>query len=330
MRAAGLLIVIVLGVTPVAIGASASAQAPGPRYRLIVYTTVGAAGASPVGHAFVDLVNKQMNSHVIVGKYPSTSNYLSTPGSIMDDGAKVWSWRISFDLTTVPYRNVLAAIQNEKKHPSTYQLNSANCVQWVEQLVADAGRSLPPVKDWLGIPSPAVLRDALQKAGSGGTLNGGTVLQNTTGATASGAPDPISSPPCCDGPGMLQAAMTDPAGLAQNLDVQLNDRVLVPDHVNRDGSYRVEVTHTRSSQGIYGVVWGDGTSTYGHRPVTEGSTTVRFDHHYTAAPTQPVRVLVLENSELAEFDRILQPPDGTSGHKEVDAQPPPGPVQPYS
>jgi hypothetical protein len=75
-----------------------------------------------------------MNSHVIVGKYPSTSNYLSTPGSIMDDGAKVWSWRISFDLTTVPYRNVLAAIQNEKKHPSTYQLNSANCVQWVEQL----------------------------------------------------------------------------------------------------------------------------------------------------------------------------------------------------
>lgn len=305
-----------------------SSAAPGPpKYQLIAYTTIGASGASVVGHAFVDLKDLRTNTHLIFGKYPSTNNYFETPGLISDDGAKVWSWRISFDLTTKEFIDVGQFIKGERAVPSTYKLASSNCMAWVAEIAQIAGKTLPPLKDWAGIPSPAIFRDALQKAGNGATLNGGTVKQNTTGSTASGAPDPAGSPPCCDGPGILQAAMTDPTGLAQQLQLKLTDRVLAPDHVNADGSYVVEVTHTDPRMSLYGVAWGDGTTTFGHRPTSQGST-IRFTHRYQGPPPQPVRVFVLDNAQVTEFDRVLQAPDG-HGHKEVDLEPPAGPVHAY-
>src|ERR1700719_4024672 len=75
-RGVMLALVAVVGLLPVAPLAQPSSAAPGPpKYQLIVYTTIGAPGASIVGHAFVDLKDLRTNTHVIFGKYPSTNNY---------------------------------------------------------------------------------------------------------------------------------------------------------------------------------------------------------------------------------------------------------------
>jgi hypothetical protein len=190
-----------------------------------------------------------------------------------------------------------------------------------------AGRCHQP-RTCSGLRRPVLPRRPA-KAGSGSMLDGGRVLKNQTdGTTASRARDPEPSPPCCDAEGIMQAATSDPAGLARDRQLRFSDRDLAPTH-----AIAASPTPSRSSTPIctraYGIVWGDGSTTIEQRRNRRGHGNVEFDHTYPAAPDQPLRVSVLENARLSELDRNLESPSRSSGHKEVDGQPTPGPEHVY-
>jgi hypothetical protein len=325
---------------PVVAAASASpagAQSSGPSCQLILYTTVGAPGASVVGHAFVDLKETSANgsvTHNIWGKYPIDNWYNDTKGDIKSNADTVWSWRLSFNLNvhSSQCNSTLNFINGQRKNPTRYRLTSNNCMAWARGVATGAASiDLPEFKDWLGIPSPAVFRDALKAAGNGKQLYGGTVSENKNNSTASGAPDPPQpSPPCCDAAAMLQTAVTQPQALADELHDQLSVHQLGTDHLNSDGTYSVVVRNADSSENLYGVTWGDGSTSLGQPPVQVGKTEVMFTHTYTTPPADPVKVFIVENGRVSEFVSPIQGQNGGSGHEASVVDPPPGPRHVYS
>jgi hypothetical protein len=314
----------------------AGAQSTVPSCELILYTTVGAPGASAVGHAFVDLKERSSDgsvTHHIYGKYPIDAWYNDTKGDIKSNADTVWSWRISFPLTISNNQcsSTLNLINSQIKNPSRYRLTSNNCMAWARGMATGgASIQLPEFKDWLGIPSPAVFRDALKAAGNGNKLYGGTVSENSNNSTASGAPDPPSpNPPCCDAAGILQDAVTQPGALAAELHDQLSVHQLGTDHLNSDGSYRVVIRNTDSTENLYGVSWGDGATTLGERPVQVGKSEVMFSHTYTTPPGSPLELFIVENGRVSEFFGPIQGQNGGSGQEVSVTEPAPGPRYVY-
>ena len=343
VRGVGLRLVVctALSLLAVPIVAAASASPAGaytvPSCDLILYTTVGAPGASAVGHAFVDLKERSTDgtvTHNIYGKYPIDNWYNDTKGDIKSNADTVWSWRISFPLyaNSTQCNSALNFINGQRKNPTRYRLTSNNCMAWARGIATGAaGISLPEFKDWLGIPSPAVFRDALKAAGNGGKLYGGTVSENKNNSTASGAPDPPQpSPPCCDAGGILQNAVTQPRALADELHDQLSVHQLKADHLNSDGTFRVVIRNADSSENLYGVTWGDGSTSLGQRPAQAGKSEVVFTHTYTTAPGGPVKVFIVENGRVSEFVNPIQGQNGGSGNQASVVDPAPGPRHAYS
>lgn len=315
----------------------AVAQSATPSCDLILYTTVGAPGASAVGHAFVDLKERSTDgtvTHYIWGKYPIDNWYNDTKGDIKSNADTVWSWRISFPLyaNSTQCTSTLNFINGQRKNPTRYRLTSNNCMAWARGVATGAaGITLPEFKDWLGIPSPAVFRDALKAAGNGNKLYGGTVSENKNNSTASGAPDPPQpSPPCCDAAGMLQNAVTQPRALADELHDQLSVHQLKADHLNSDGTYRVVIRNADSNENLYGVTWGDGSTSLGQRPVQVGKSEFAFTHTYTTPPGSPVKVFIVEDGRVSEFVNPIQGPNGGSGNQASVVDPAPGPRHVYS
>ena len=336
-----LVVCTALSLLAVPIVAAASANPAGaqsvPSCDLILYTTVGAPGASAVGHAFVDLKERSADgtvTHNIYGKYPIDNWYNDTKGDIKSNADTVWSWRISFQLYahSTQCNSTLNFINGQRKNPSRYRLTSNNCMAWARGVAAGAaGITLPEFKDWLGIPSPAVFRDALKAAGNGNKLYGGTVSENKNNSTASGAPDPPQpSPPCCDAAGILQNAVTQPRALADELHDQLSVHQLKADHLNSDGTYRVVIRNADSSENLYGVTWGDGSTSLGQRPAQVGKSEVVFTHTYTTPPGGPVKLFIVENGRVSEFDNPIQGQNGGSGNQASVVDPAPGPRHAYS
>ena len=82
--------------------------------------------------------------------------------------------------------------------------------------------------------------------------------------------------------------MTDPQGLANELKLHFTKRQLAPDHLNDDGTYQVVIDKTDPKKNLYGVVWGDGATTEGERPMKVGKAAVVFSHTFQAPPANPV------------------------------------------
>lgn len=312
-----------------------AAAGTGPSCELLLYTSIGAPGATVVGHAFVDLRQRSSTgsvSHEIFGLYPKTNWYLDTAGDVKSDSDTKWSWRLGFTLTPTQCNSAGSLIDSQRQRPNRYRLNYYNCMSWARGiLTGGAGITLNEYKDWLGIPSPRVFRDALEKAGDGGTLEGGKVLKNPSPDTsASGAPDPPSSvPPCCDGAALLDEGITHPRALSSRLDEQFSRYRLPKDHLNQDGSYSVVIKDAALATSLYAVSWGDGSSTLGQRPITLNSSTVGFRHTYQAVPTDTVRVIVLENGRVSLFAGSLSGPESGTGHEARVLERPPGPQHSY-
>ena len=335
----GLAAVVASIAVPVAswswVASPAQAAATGTACDLLLYTSIGAPGATVVGHAFVDLRQRASDgsvTHQIYGLYPKTNWYLDTAGDVKSDADTKWSWRLGFALNPTQCNSAGSLIANQRQRPNRYRLNYYNCMSWARGiLTGGAAIPLKEYKDWLGIPSPRAFRDALEKAGNGGTLEGGTVLQNPSpDVSASGAPDPPSSvPPCCDGAALLGEAITQPRVLSSQLDEQFSGYRLPNSHLNRDGGYSVVIKNASPSTSLYAVAWGDGTSTLGHRPITVNSSTLEFTHTYGAAPSGTLRLVVLENGRIAVFTGTLVGPESGTGHGAIVVEPPLGPEHSY-
>ncbi|HXA33504.1 MAG TPA: hypothetical protein VNV87_14720 [Acidimicrobiales bacterium] len=335
-----LLVCTALSLLAVPVVAAVSANPAGaytvPSCDLILYTTVGAPGASAVGHAFVDLKERSTDgtvTHNIWGKYPIDNWYNDTKGDIKSNADTVWSWRISFPLyaNSTQCTSTLNFINGQRKNPTRYRLTSNNCMAWARGVATGAaGITLPEFKDWLGIPSPAVFRDALKAAGNGNKLYGGTVSENKNNSTASGAPDPPDpNPPCCDAAGILQDAVTQPRALADELHDRLSVHQLGTDHLNSDGTYSVMIRNADTTENLYAVSWGDGATTLGTTPAPVENSEATFSHTYTTPPSGPLELFIVENGRVSEFSGPIQGQNGGSGHEATVAEPAPGPRHAY-
>jgi hypothetical protein len=118
--------------------------------------------------------------------------------------------------------------------------------------------------------------------------------------------------------------------LADELHDQLSVHQLGTDHLNSDGTYRVVIRNADSTENLYGVTWGDGTTTLGQRPVQVGKSEVMFTHTYTTPPGGPFKLFIVENGRVSEFVGPNQGQNGGSGHEASAAEPAPGPRHVYS
>jgi len=306
--------------------------------QLIVYDSFGfeTGGSLVPGHVFVELKDvlhpncKPTPCRHIWGKAPAGNWFFDTGGKIRVDGPTKWTWRIVYNITEAQYNAGFAVLGAEIEHPSRYKLLSTNCVDFAARIASAAGQSLPDYKDGVGVPEPRVLYNTLKGVGNGNQTSGGTVQSNSNpGSTADGTPDPPPPPPCCDARVIIQDAIAEPAKLANQLQVRHRVRDLNPDQINADGTYRVVITNTDSTQNLYSIDWGDGTTSIGELPTPVAPGQVAFNHKYATQPADGLRVFVLENGALNQWNRHLQRPQG-SGNQEVDTEQPPPPQLMFS
>jgi hypothetical protein len=305
--------------------------------KLIVYTTYGAPGQSAtgtvVGHAYVDLVDRQSSGcqavacHHIYGKYPKGSWPFDTEGDIKEDAKSGWSWRITYIVTPSQYLDAIRYLNQQLTSPSNYKVLSSNCMEFAAEVVAKAGKKMQPYKNGFGVPEPAVFRNSLEKIGDGWVPGdtGGLVAKNhKPGSSASGAPDPPSAtPPCCDADAIVRAAMNRPATVASQLGFQFSRRTLSADHPDANGTYRVTIRHPDQAGNMYGIIWGDGKRTIAERSPTAGAATYSFSHTYNSAMTGPLKVIIVENGQITQYVRTIGQTHRGSGNGETVVEPTP-------
>jgi hypothetical protein len=335
----------------IAVGAGAmswpsrSAGAAEPlKDKLIVYTSYGAPGQSAtgtvVGHAFIDLVDRQSSGcqqvacHHIYGKYPGGSWPFDTTGDIKEDAKTGWTWRITYTLNVDQYKIAIGYLNDQIRNPSRYKVLSANCMEFAAEVTAKAGKKMQPYTNGLGVPEPAVFRISLENIGDGwvpGNTGGIVTKNHNPGSSASGAPDPPSAtPPCCDADAIVRAAMNHPATVASQLGLRFTKVTLGADHPDANGTYRVTIRHPDQAGNVYGIIWGDGKRTIAERSQTAGAATYSFSHTYNAPMTGPLKVVIVENGQITQYVRTLGQTRRGSGNGETDVEPTPPPQVMYS
>ena len=318
---------------------------------------LGTSQGGATGHAFFELIDKTPAEgppdDQILGFYPKgTDYYTGTPSQILPDGRASWSWKITYNLTKSQYSAALTFVNNEIDYenyeaPSDYEIEGSppgptNCTGFAAEVVQAAGQTLPPFTT-LGIPAPSALYGSLQASGDGSTLDGGTVTENPNVAISAGGSSSTSSPmpDCCDIEGIASGLLTNASATASGMDFAYDDTELASDQVNSEGSYSVSITSDPSTN-LFLIDWGDGTTDLQVGPsgemqatsgnvqnqpddsvahVTASPSTITFSHVYTSPPANPLRVFDVGDSQVTEWDRTLQAPNGTSGHQESDVEP---------
>jgi hypothetical protein len=124
--------------------------------------------------------------------------------------------------------------------------------------------------------------------------------------------------------------VTQPRALADELHDQLSVHQLKADHLNSDGTYQVVIRNADSSENLYGVTWGDGSTSLGQRPAQVGKSEVVFTHTYTTPPGGPVKVFIVEDGRVSEFVNPIRGQNGGSGNEASVVDPAPGPRHAYS
>lgn len=124
---------------------------------------VAADPSGTVGHSFVEFQNGLLVRWAF-GKYPEPTIPIGdVPGKIKDDGARACGRRLCFRVTADQYNRALSFAVSQNANPSTYNLFSANCVDWARQIATLAGLPLPSSTECnVGIcyNDPRVLNDA--------------------------------------------------------------------------------------------------------------------------------------------------------------------------
>jgi hypothetical protein len=324
---------------------STSAGAAEPlKDKLIVYTSYGAPGQSAtgtvVGHAYVDLVDRQTSGcqatacHHFYGKYPGGSWPFDTTGDIKEDAKTGWTWRITYILTVNEYNNAIGYLNDQIRNPSRYKVLSTNCMEFAAEVADKAGKKMQPYKNGFGVPEPAVFRNSLEKIGDGwipGDTGGKVTKNHNPGSSASGAPDPPSAtPPCCDADSIVRAAMNHPAAVASQLGLQFSKKTLGADHPNADGTYRVTIRHPDQAGNMYGIIWGDGKRTVVERSQTAGGANFVASHTYRSPVIGPLKVIIVENGQITQYVSAIGQSHRGSGNGETDVEPTPPPQIMYS
>lgn len=319
--------VLVTLFVPGAIGGAASATAATP-YKIALYTTTGSAHPGLVGHVFVQL--RHGTTNLIFGKYPGGNWIFDTDGKIKDDGDRTWGFRITYVVNSDRWGLARTYLMHQQARPDNYRLLSDNCVQFAVNVGERAHLKIPAYKNFVGVPQPSSFYSSLEEIGSGHTFHGGLVYKNPHPAdTASGAPDPPSStPPCCDVDGILGLAASSPLRLARDLHLSYRVYHLNQASLDSSGDFRVTITHTNPDDNLYAIRWGDSSHTFGVRPRTSGPGQVTFRHHYAHAPGQPLKVMIVENGQVLDYNDRLTPL-GSGTHAAVVNEPPPPPQRPF-
>jgi hypothetical protein len=329
-RSASAIIASFFALTAAGIAAPTIASAAPATYKIVFYVDYGtssssSSGGATTGHGYVQLRRndggdpQSGRSDLVYGKYPSGNYVFNTKGVIRSDAASSWTWRITFAVSADQYNKAATLINNELANPSDYKLLSSNCVDFQARVASAAGLTLPNYIGTDTIPDPEYLNTSLAAAGDGATANGGTVQKNTGGTTASGAPDPPGFPECCSSDTIANHAINNPSDLATGVGFQLTDTVLPLDSLNSDNSYGVSFTNSDPHFNLYAIDWGDGTRSLGEDPPLGSDGYVDFSHTYASGNNENLKVYLIENGEIHEYDRTVGSPSG-SGHRETDSE----------
>ena len=271
-----------------------------PPFKIIFYVQ---ANINPwvtgmeTGHGFVQLLAnigpQAGDNDLVYGHYPNSWNVFYSNGLTESNADHPWNWRITFPVTAEQFNKAKDFIMKEKSNPSDYALFSTNCVWWIAQLASQVGLSLPEYHDGLDIPDPKALAQSLSQIGDGGTYAGGTVQYNTAGTLPNGTPDP--APPYPDQgsvDGFVEAALADPASLAQGLNLAFQQETLNPVSVGVGQSLTVSLANVDLANALVVVDFADGT------PVEQ---LLSASHTYQTAGTRQARAIVINSGAVDEF-----------------------------
>jgi hypothetical protein len=225
---------------------------------------------SIVGHAFLELITRvstlpRDEFRQSYGKYADSLNFFDGAGTVRNDQATDWDWRICYPLSPLAYERIAAKIF-QKLPPANpgYQLLTFNCVDWVVAAADAAGLTLPNTV-WLTVqqPSPAeeieidspwTFADALETIGEDGTFAGGTVQANPDPRHPSRGTEPLD----IDVAALSVIGHQDPQFLATAMGLPLNQPILGQVPVHSDDALTIELQNLAVETAMISIDWGDG------------------------------------------------------------------------
>ena len=217
------------------------------------------------GHVFVQfhpINNAQACSKNLVrGKYAGKKKKVfKGPGRIKNDSRRPWDQRICYTVTVAQYNAAAAKVNTKQAAPPKFNLLSANCVDWANDVAMAAGLTLPDTNWFIGIDTPGQFGRSLKAIGNGGVFKGGRVEFNPN---LNIAPDggPVASvvPNDWDTEEVALLSQQDPNLLAGLMEVSFNSVDLGEFSTTPGAGFAVLVSNATPGDAIITVDWGDGS-----------------------------------------------------------------------
>jgi hypothetical protein len=287
-------------------------------YKIILYTMSPNTVPGYYWHSFVQLKSPEGDNKT-VGLYPALP--IGGLGAILNDGDKIWDYRIAFTVSPENYFLAKQYVQQQEKIFPYLKYNwvSNNCTNFAIDVAHAAKITLPPFYDFdppvvgragaiLQIQD-AIVEESLLAAANGGqpipwpggvSAYGGTVLSNPYDTTASGAPDPPPSPDVSP-LGLAQQVLSEPSTAATQFGMTFDQSALVNSNVPLGGTLKLNVESSNPSPTMDVVNWGDSSQPgyYAQEPKTAHNFSIT--HTYSQAGPFSVELFVIENGAIHEY-----------------------------
>jgi hypothetical protein len=223
------------------------------------------------------------------GFYPKTWNIFGGAAKIKNDGARPWSWKITWtDISNERYLMIANFIRHAIANPGNYDLLGDNCVGFAKNVAGIAGKTPPNGINRVGLEDPYALCHQFAAIGNGGIFNGGTVTQGTGIVDWHGVvPKDYSYEAIADDTHSNTAAQTAAFMNLSPLDSDEGDF-----NLQSGGVFNINLNNANPSASLISINWGDGS-------LTEQSDIA--SHVYAAPGTYEGSVVVIDSGSVQRY-----------------------------